>query len=405
MNLKPVKIAAIGSGRISYTYLNTLTSGFSIIDLVGCSDLVPEKSKARSGLFGIKQLTTEQILSDPEIEIVLNLTEIDNHAKVSRMILESGKHCYSEKSAGCGYEEARAIVDLASSKNLRFGCAPDIYMGAAYQTARKLIDDGWIGDPVIALSWVIRSRKGQQREEPIDAGAYRIKSGTTITYDMGGYYMNALVSLLGPVNRVSGFARPFEKYTYENTRNPEFGKPAFVPGMGANIFMASLEFENGCYGSFAVTSESFGKEIPRVEIYGTKGNLTIPDPNCFGGYNGHDLYLTRIGSDEPYKMPFSHAFNETDPDVQPKSGRPEPCHNSWRGIAVVDMAYAIRQNRPHRSSADLALHFVEIMSAIEDSSRNNPAVYTVKSRPARPAPLSPGCFGPVEVMEGSINNI
>ena len=169
MNYKPVKVALIGSGNISYTYLNTLTSGFSIIDFVGCSDLIPEKSKARAELFGIRQMTTEEILNDPEIEIVINTTEIFNHSKVTRMILEAGKHCYSEKAMGCTYEEAKANMELAASKGLRLGSAPDIYMGAAYQTARKLIDDGWIGEPVTAQAWCIRgwsisSRKRKARQ-------------------------------------------------------------------------------------------------------------------------------------------------------------------------------------------------------------------------------------------------
>ena len=98
MNYKPVKVGLIGSGNISYTYLNTLTKDWDIIDVVGCSDLIPEKSKARAELFGIRQMTTEEILNDPEIEIVVNTTEIFNHTKVTKMALEAGKNVYSEKA-------------------------------------------------------------------------------------------------------------------------------------------------------------------------------------------------------------------------------------------------------------------------------------------------------------------
>ena len=394
MNYKPVKVALIGSGNISYTYLNTLTSGFSIIDFVGCSDLISEKSKARAELFGIRQMTTEEILNDPEIEIVINTTEIFNHSKVTRMILEAGKHCYSEKAMGCTYEEAKANMELAASKGLRLGSAPDIYMGAAYQTARKLIDDGWIGEPVTAQAWCIRGYGAHNRPNASNG-----KKGTTINFDMGGYYVNALVALLGPVNRAAGFAQVFPKHIYGNTKNPLFGQPVKTEG-GASTMMAALEFESGVYGNLVVTADGFDAEIPHVEIYGTKGILTLPDPNLFGGY-GQDVYLTRIGTPGAFKIPFSHGFADTDPAVPPKSGKREPCHNSWRGIAVVDMAYAIRQNRPHRSSPELALHTVELMAAIEDNSEFG-KVHTMESRPVRPAPLPDGFVGSVEVMEAAI---
>ena len=401
MSLKPVKVALVGSGNISYTYLNTLSSGFSIIDLVGCSDVVPERSKARADLFGIRQMTTEEILNDPEIELVLNTTEIHNHTKVSKMILEADKSVYSEKSAGGAYEETLENIELAKSKNLLFGCAPDIYMGAAYQTARKLIDDGWIGEPIAAQAWCFRSYGMSAIPQPELKYPLGGK-GTTITYDMGGYYINVLVALLGPVKRAAGFAQNFDKHIYENVKNPYFGKRIELEG-GASSLMASLEFENGTYGSLFLTADGFGPEIPRVEILGTKGTLILPDPNCFGG-NGLDVKLTRIGNRGEFVMPFSHGFADTDPAIPTKSGKGEPCHNSWRGIAAVDMAYALRRGRPHRSSAELALHTVEIVSAIEENSQTDAQVYTIRSRPPRPEPLRPGMFGSIEIMEAAIDN-
>ena len=401
MSLQPVKVALVGAGNISYTYLNTLSGGFNIIDLVGCSDIVPERSKTRAELFGIRQMTTDEILSDPEIEIVLNTTEIFNHTKVTKMILEAGKNVYSEKSAGGAYEETLENVKLAESKGLRFGCAPDIYMGAAYQTARKLIDDGWIGEPIAAQAWCFRGYG--MNMIPLPELTYPLgKKGTTVTYDMGGYYINALVALLGPVKRAAGFARNFDRHTYDNVKNPYFGRRIELDG-GASSLMASLEFASGVYGSLFLTADGFGPEIPRLEILGTQGTMTVPDPNCFGGY-GLDIYVTRIGNKGSFKMPFTHAFGDTDPSIPAINGNREPCHNSWRGIAVVDMAYAIRRRRPHRSSAELALHTVEIISAIEENSQFNPGVYEINSCPERPAPLKPGMFGPVEIMEGSIDN-
>ena len=162
--------------------------------------------------------------------------------------------------------------------------------------------------------------------------------------------------------------------------------------------MATLEFENGCLGNLVLCADGFGPEIPRVEIYGTKGTLVLPDPNCFGGY-GLDIYVTRYGNEGTFRVPFTHAFGDTDPAVPAKSGKREPCHNSWRGLAVVDMAYAIRQGRPHRSSPELALHTVEIMDAVE---LKGGEMHTMISRPARPQPLPDGLFGSLEVMESAL---
>jgi predicted dehydrogenase len=401
MSVKPVKAALIGSGNISYTYLNTLVKGgFSIVEMVGCSDLFPERSQARAELFGIRQMSNDDILNDPEIEIVLNTTQLWNHSEVTKMILNAGKHVYSEKAMGSNYEGAKANYDLARSKNLRVGSAPDCYMGSAWQTARKLIDDGMIGIPLFAQAICFRGYAGYTRPGELPPEPNHASAGSTITYDMSGYYINVLVNLLGPVNRVSGYTRFFEDRVFTNPRHPRYGQPVDKLS-GATLLMGCLEFENGCYANLVLCSEGPNPEIPRVDIYGTEGTLSLPDPNYFGGW-GQDVYMTRIGSGEKFKMPFTHGFNDTDPKVTPLSGKGEPCHNSWRGIAVVDMAWAIRRDRPHRSSAELALHTVEIIHAIDRSTVDN-KVYNMESRPVRPEALTAGRFGVSQ--ESSIDNI
>ena len=398
--MNPVKVALIGSGNISYTYLNTLVKGgFHMVDVVGCSDLLPERSKARAELFGIRQMTNEEILSDPEIEIVLNTTQLWNHTEVTRQILEAGKHAYSEKAMGHNYEGALANYELAKSKNLRIGSAPDIYMGSAYQTARKLIDEGWIGQPLFAHAYCFRGYAAHTRPADSEMMKYFFSRGSTITYDMAGYYVNVLVHLLGSVNRVSGYSRFFEDQTYTNPRHPKY-KQKVDKQTGETLMMGCLEFENGTYANLVMCAEGFWPEIPRVEIFGTKGTLTLPDPNCFGGW-GLDVYMTRVGNEGSFKIPFTHGFSDTDPKIPALSGKFEPCHNSWRGIAVVDMAWAIRRNRPHRSSADLALHTVEIVNAIDECNADG-QVKTMKSRPGRPEPLLEGYFGPT--AEASIDS-
>jgi predicted dehydrogenase len=406
MSIKPVKIGLIGSGAISYTYLNTLTSGFAAVEVIGCSDLIPERSKARAELFGIRQMTTEEILADPEIELVVNTTQLWNHHHVTKMALEAGKHVYSEKAMDHSFEGAKENYELAKKKGLLIGSAPDCYMGSAWQTARKLVDDGYIGQPLVCYSMCMRGYGSHERgalpagyvRDPM-AGAH----GTTVTYDMGGYYLNVLINLFGAVKRVSGYSKVFTgDREYYNTKNPNYGKKIPADG-GENLMLGALEFENGVYGALVLCSEAFSPEVPRVDIYGTEGHLSLPDPNYFGGWGNDVIILQHKGNgNQSYKIPFTHGFSDTDPSIMPKSGKPEPCHNSWRGIAVVDMAYAIRRGRPARSSAELALHTVEIIDAIDKSNVDN-QVHIMSTRPDRPAPLKPGHYGNVNVMESSLD--
>jgi len=408
MSFKPVKIGLVGSGMISYTYLNTLTSGFAAVEVVGCSDLIPEKSAARAELFGVRQMTTEEIMADPEIEIVVNTTQLWNHHKVSTMALEAGKHVYSEKAMDNTYAGAKANYDLAKSKGLFIASAPDCYMGSAWQTARKIIDEGWIGRPLMVYSQCMRGYGSHEMGTfALPPGFVRDPAmgqrGTTVTYDMGGYYINVLINLFGPVKRVSGYSQVFTgDREYYNVTNANYGKK-IEPHGGENHMLGALEFESGVYGSLVLCSEAFNPEVPMVEIYGTEGHLKLPDPNYFGGWGNDVILFQRKGNgSESFKIPFTHGFGDTDPSIPAKSGKREPCHNSWRGVGVVDMAYAIRKNRQPRSSAELALHTVEILDAIDSSNEDN-MVHTMQSRPERPAALKSGYYGRVNVMEASLD--
>jgi len=150
-----------------------------------------------------------------------------------------------------------------------------------------------------------------------------------------------------------------------------------------------------------MTAEGVGAEIPRVEIFGTAGVLYLPDPNCFGS-DHNAVYLSKPGSPEKLRIPFTHGFTDTDNTVPTRSGNYEPCFNSHRGVAVVDMAWALRRGRPHRSSAELALHAVEIADAIDRSSQTNETIQ-LTTKPERPAPLAGGLWG--NSAEASIDNL
>ena len=367
--VSPVKVGLIGSGAISKTYLRNMTQEFSILEVVGCSDIIPERSKNRAEEFGIKQMTNEEIYQDPEIEIVVNTTYPLSHYEVTKAALLAGKHVHSEKMMAVTMDEARELVSIAKEKGLRIGMAPDTFLGGGLQTARRILDAGLIGEPLNAVAMVMRGYH-MRGEIETDRMPFVMSPGGGIPFDMGGYYLHALIHLLGGIKRVSGFAKTREKnYVYENPRHPRY-KESFdfdTP----NMLVGALEFEQGCYGTIATISEAFG-EIPRLEIYGTEGVLICPDPNTFGG----PVYLKRNNGSwqdfPPYEIPLTHGYTE-----------------DFRCIGVADMAWAIRNNRPHRCSAEMGLHAFEVIHGIMESC-NTGKVYEMTTKVERPAPLPSG---------------
>jgi predicted dehydrogenase len=386
---------------ISYTYLENLINTFGITEVVGISDLIEERSQARAKQFGIRPMTTEGILNDPEIDIVVNLTVPTSHYQISIAALKAGKHVYSEKLMGVNYQEAREIYELAKEKGLRFGQAPDTFLGGALQTARKLIDSGFIGQPVMAQAMVVRGYRITGAEDvPLRFGYF---PGGSMPYDMGGYYIHALVSLLGPVRRVSGFSRIFEpKKVYENPRHPKY--KATVDYTEPSDMVGSLEFHSGVLANLTTIGDCHLPEVPRLEIYGTQGTLICPDPNHFGG----SVYLARAPGGQPVEIPLTHGFLVPfRPNGAFNPGNDETEGPKWsksvRGLGVADMAWGIRNNRPHRCSAELGLHAVEIICGIIQSSRAG-TVYELQSKPEQPAPLPAGYVTGATVDEACLDN-
>ena len=358
--MDPVKVGLVGCGNISSIYFQNCQS-FPILDLVACADLIPERAQARAQEFGVEARSVEAILADPDIEIVLNLTIPKAHAEVALRALEAGKSAYNEKPLAITREDGRRMLDLARSRGVRVGCAPDTFLGAGIQTCRKLIDDGWIGEPVAATAFM--TCHGHESWHPDPEFYYKVGGGPM--FDMGPYYLTALVSLLGPVRRVTGEARiTFPERVI--TSRPRYGTviKVDVPTHVAGV----LEFASGAIGTIITSFDVWHAELPRIEVYGSEGTLSVPDPNGFGG----PVRLRRAGADEWSEIPLSHIYSE----------------NS-RGLGVADMAYGLRSGRPHRASGELAYHVLDVMHAFHDAAREGRHV-TLESTCARPAPLPMG---------------
>ena len=356
-----VKVGIIGCGVISGIYLKNLPA-FELVDVVACADLVLERAQARAQEFGIaKACLPDELLADPEVNLVVNLTIPKAHASVALAAVDAGKSVYNEKPLAVQREEGEELLRRASSKGVLVGGAPDTFLGGGIQTCRKLIDDGAIGEPVAATAFM--AGHGHEHWHPDPAFYYQPGGGPM--FDMGPYYLTALISLIGPVRRVAGSARvTFPERTI--TSKPKAGEtirvetPTHVAG--------TLDFAIGAVGTVITSFDVWAHSLPRVEIYGSEGTLSVPDPNTFGG----PVRLRQGREAEWRDIELTHGWTQ----------------NS-RGLGVADMAHALRSGRPHRASGDLTFHVLDTMHAFLNSSREGKYV-ELQSTCDRPAPFPTG---------------
>ncbi|GGP16392.1 Gfo/Idh/MocA family protein [Oceanobacillus neutriphilus] len=356
--MRKVKVGIIGCGNISPIYFQA-GEKFDILDIVACADLTLSKAKKRSEEFNVpRACTVDELLSDPEIEMVVNLTNPEAHSEVHLKTLEAGKHTYGEKPLATELEDAEKILSLAKEKGLLVGTAPDTFLGGGIQTCRKLIDDGWIGEPIAATAFMMSYGPESWHPNP----GFLYKKGAGPMFDMGPYYLTALINLIGPVQRLSGSVRAtFPERTITNEL--DYGKkiPVETPTHIAGVF----EFQNGAIGTIITSFDVWGTKTPHIEIYGTTGTLIVPDPNAFGG----PVSVKRQDYEDFVNIPLTHGFSE----------------NS-RGLGLLDMVYAILNNRAHRANGQIGYHVLELMHGFHIAS-NESKYYEVKSTCEKPASL------------------
>jgi len=341
--MKKVKVGIIGCGHISNAYFNA-AARFDILEVVACADINPAAAKAKGEEHKVKALTVNKLLADPGIEIVINLTIPKAHAEIALKTLEHGKHAYSEKPFAVTCDEGKKIISTAKAKKLLVGCAPDTFLGGGQQTCRKLIADGWIGRPVGGTAMFMGY--GPERYYHPSPKFFFEKGGGPM-FDLGPYYITALVNLLGPAKRVCAITtKAFE----ERIAGPQaLIKREKLPVEVPTHLTGVIEFQNGAVISVITSFDVWKHTHSPIEIYGTEGSLFVPDPNTFGG----PVKLAKGGVAGPVisECPLSHIYTE----------------NS-RSIGAADMAYAMQSGRKHRCSGALAFHVLEIMESFEKSS-------------------------------------
>ncbi len=361
MSIQALRVGVVGCGNISKAYLE-ISKRFKILDIVAVADLDIELAKARASEFDIPvACSAGELMKHADVEAVLNLTTPNAHHEIAMSAIESSKHVYNEKPLAVTRQEAWEILSFAKKKAVRVGCSPDTVLGGGHQTARKLIDDGAIGRPVAATAFMMCH--GHESWHPDPAFYYKIGGGPMM--DMGPYYLTDLTMLLGPIRRLSAEAATMIDPRVI-TSEPKYSTSIKVetPDHIAGL----MEFECGAIGTIITSFAVWPTSLPFIEIYGTEGSISVPDPNCFGG----PVRLWKGDHKEFQEVDLTHGYTD-----------------NFRSIGLADMAYAIRSGREHRATGEQAFHVLDVMQGFLDSACGG-KYYEVASSFNRPTPVPEG---------------
>ena len=377
--METVQVGVVGCGNISDIYFENIAK-FENIEVYACADLMPDRAKERGAQYGCKAMSVDEIMADPQVEVILNLTIPAAHYDVDMQALNAGKHVYSEKPLAITREQGQEILETAKKKGLLVGCAPDTFLGGRLQTMSKLLDDGWIGKPIAATAFM--TTFGHETWHPSPEFYY--KEGAGPLFDMGPYYLTALVALLGPAKRISGATAT----TYKQrmiTSQPLAGKiidvevPTHVSG--------TIEFENGAIATMIMSFDMWDNNLPRFEIYGTEGTMSQTDPDPLAGpdiFHGETKLRRKEASDwVDTPVPLPRLEEATPWSVIP------PCFDymeNSRGLGLSDMARAIRKGGDFRANGEMAYHVLEMMHGFYDSAESG-TYYEMKSTCKRPSTM------------------
>jgi predicted dehydrogenase len=351
-----LRVGVVGAGKISSQYSATL-SRLSQVEVTAVADLDRVRAQALAGRHpGARVVGMPDLYAAPDVDVVLNLTTPNQHAAVALAAIAAGKHVYGEKPLAATGSDALAVVEAATAAGVRVACAPDTVLGTGLQTARAAVDAGEIGVPHAATAFM--TVPGHERWHPDPEFYYQQGGGPLL--DMGPYYLSALVQLLGPVRRVTGMSsRPRGERTIGD--GPRAGT-TFPVDIDTHV-TGVLEHEGGALTTLMMSFDIWATHLPSIELYGSAGSLSVPDPNYFAG----DVRLFTAGGDGWRVLPPSAGYAD-----------------AGRGVGLLDLAEALTGERPHRAAADVALHVLDVMEAILAGARGGGGSVVVRSTCERP---------------------
>lgn len=356
---EPVRVGLVGCGTIAPAYLKA-AGRFPAFEVVAGADIDAARAAETGGKFGIEPLSVDALLARDDIEAILNLTVPAAHAEVNRAALGAGKHVYCEKPFALDFADGVEVLAAAERSGLRVGCAPDTFLGGGHQTVRSLIDAGAIGRPLSATACMMI--RGHESWHPNPDFYYQPGGGPL--FDMGPYYLTALVHALGPIARVAALTgRGLDERAITSKARAGEKIAVEVDTHAAGV----VEFVGGAVATVTMSFDVWRHSNPRLEIHGVEGSLSAPDPNRFGG----TVRVSERGR-EWADVPLTHGHTD-----------------NMRSIGLADLCTALRGGRPHRCDGTVGLHVLEAMEAFGRSSRDGVHV-ALTTRPERPAPLPPG---------------
>ncbi len=357
-----IRIGIIGCGNISDIYLQNLNRNFRTTKVTALADLVVDRARSQAEKYKVPRvLATDELLADSDVDVVLNLTTPQGHYEICKKALLAGKPVYVEKPLAISLEDGRELQRLARQRGLLLGAAPDTFLGAGIQTCVELIDQGVIGRPIGATAFM--TGHGHESWHPDPEFYYQAGGGPM--FDMGPYYLTALFAMLGPARRLTGstaisFAERMITSEKKYGQKIKVEVPTHVAGI--------IDFASGAVGTILTSFDVWAAELPRIEIYGSEGTLSVPDPNTFGG----PVRLRLAGGDQFKDIELTRPY----------------AVNS-RGLGVADLGRAWQEKKQdHRASGDLALHVLEAMHLFHEASDSG-SHQLMQSSFTRPAQLDP----------------
>ncbi len=365
-----IGIGIIGCGNISSAYLR-LAPLFNNIKIVSCADINPEYSKSKADEFGILSEDVLSLLNSKEVEIVLNLTVPDSHFSVSKSILNSGKHLYSEKPFTLSLAQAIELNELAKKNNLVVAGAPDTFLGGAHQQVRALIDKGEVGEITSGVCYIMSH--GMEHWHPNPDFFYQPGGGPV--FDLGPYYISNLINFIGPVKRVLAFSSiPQKERVISSEKN--YGEKIIVET--PTTIHSIMEFSNGAIITMISSWDVWVDRQPRMELYGSMGSIKVPDSNSFFG----EIEILKKESEFEKVSAWDHPFNH--PNEELESGWTA----NYRSAGLSDLVFSIQKQIVPRCNIEILTHTVDIMTSILQSSKEGRSI-SLKTTCPRPKPLKP----------------
>jgi len=365
-------VGIMGAGNISAAYLR-LAPLFKNLEVRAIADVVPAAAQKRAEEYKVAAQTPDELLKNSELDVIVNLTIPAAHFGVSRDILTSGKHAYSEKPFVLSVEEGLELKKLAGERHLEVGSAPDTFLGGAHQQARSIIDSGKLGR--IASGTMHVMSRGMEHWHPNPDFFFQPGGGPIL--DLGPYYITDLISLVGPIKRVSAFTG-MARTEREVTAEGPF-KGTFVKVGTPTTIHAILEFHSGAIITLGASWDVSSHGHHNIELYGTEGSVYVPDPNFFNG----DVTTTDKAGTKEKVTPWDHPFGVANQNLD----TPTPRAN-YRNAGLSDMLDAAETGRHARCDLDVALHAVDVMTSILRAGETH-SVITLQTTCERPAALGP----------------